>query len=84
MPRFANSETPHLLGRGIAALAADPARGRFAGQCLGSRELMQIYDLVDGTQPDCGAVDLEARREMLTEGMPELPDSEREEPARSP
>jgi NAD(P)-dependent dehydrogenase (short-subunit alcohol dehydrogenase family) len=70
---FSHSETPHLLGRGIAALAADPDRHRFAGQCLGSWDLMRVYDLVDadGSRPDWGAVDLEARRETLTSGMPD-------------
>lgn len=73
VPYFGHSETPHLLARGIAALAADPDRDRFAGQCLGSWDLMRIYDLVDadGTRPDWGAVDREARREMLTSGMPD-------------
>jgi NAD(P)-dependent dehydrogenase (short-subunit alcohol dehydrogenase family) len=73
VPYFGHSETPHLLGRGIAALAADPDRGRFAGECLGSWDLMRVYDLVDadGTRPDWGAVDLEARRETLTNGMPD-------------
>jgi NAD(P)-dependent dehydrogenase (short-subunit alcohol dehydrogenase family) len=72
VPYFGHSETPHLLGRGIAALAADPERGRFAGQCLGSWDLMHTYDLVDadGTRPDWGAVDLEARQGTLTDGMP--------------
>ena len=62
-PYFDHSETPHLLARGIAALAADPDRARFAGQCLGSWDLMRTYDLVDadGARPDWGAVDLEAR-----------------------
>jgi NAD(P)-dependent dehydrogenase (short-subunit alcohol dehydrogenase family) len=70
---FGHSETPHLLGRGIAALAADPGRHRFAGQCLGSWDLMRIYDLqdADGTRPDWGAVDREARLETLTSGMPD-------------
>ena len=70
---FGHSETPHLLGRGIAALAADPDRDRFAGQCLGSWDLMRHYDLTDadGERPDWGAVDLEARRETLTSGMPD-------------
>jgi NAD(P)-dependent dehydrogenase (short-subunit alcohol dehydrogenase family) len=70
---FDHSETPHLLGRGIAALAADPDRDRFAGQCLGSWDLMRVYDLVDadGTRPDWGAVDLEARLETLASGMPD-------------
>jgi NAD(P)-dependent dehydrogenase (short-subunit alcohol dehydrogenase family) len=73
VPYFSHSETPHLLGRGIAALAADPDRSRFAGQCLGSWDLMREYDLVDadGNRPDWGAVDLEARRATLTDGMPE-------------
>lgn len=73
VPYFSHSETPHLLGRGIAALAADPHRDRFAGRCLGSWELMRAYDLIDadGTRPDWGAVDLEARRDTLANGMPE-------------
>jgi NAD(P)-dependent dehydrogenase (short-subunit alcohol dehydrogenase family) len=73
VPYFSHSETPHLLGRGIAALAADPDRDRFAGQCLGSWDLMRVYDLVDadGTRPDWGAVDLEARLENLTGGIPD-------------
>jgi NAD(P)-dependent dehydrogenase (short-subunit alcohol dehydrogenase family) len=73
IPYFRHSETPHLLGRGIAALAADPKRGRFAGKCLGSWDLMRVYDLVDadGSRPDWGAVDLEARLEMLANGIPE-------------
>ena len=72
VPYFGHSETPHLLGRGVAALAADPDRHRFAGECLGSWDLMRIYDLkdVDGTRPDWGAVDLDARLETLRSGMP--------------
>lgn len=60
---FRYSETPHLLGRGIAALAADPDRARFSGQCLGSWDLMHTYGFsdIDGTCPDWGAVDAEAR-----------------------
>jgi NAD(P)-dependent dehydrogenase (short-subunit alcohol dehydrogenase family) len=73
VPYFSHSETPHLLGRGIAALAADPARRRFSGHCLGSWELMRTYDLTDadGTQPDWGAVDRQARLATLADGMPE-------------
>ena len=71
-PTSNHSETPHLLGRGIAALAADPDRERFAGQCLGSWDLMRTYDLadVDGARPDWGAVDREARQAMIAEGQP--------------
>jgi len=70
---FSHSETPHLLARGIAALAADPNRDRFAGQSLGSWELMREYDLedTDSTRPDWGAVDLQARQVTLTSGMPD-------------
>jgi NAD(P)-dependent dehydrogenase (short-subunit alcohol dehydrogenase family) len=73
VPYFSHSETPHLLGRGIAALAADADRDRFAGQCLGSWDLMHAYDLVDadGTRPDWGAVDVEAREESLATGGPD-------------
>lgn len=73
VPYFEHSETPHLLARGIAALAADPDRHRFAGRCLSSWELMREYGLqdTDGTRPDWGAVDLEARRSLLADGMPE-------------
>lgn len=51
---FAVSETPHMLGRGIVALAADPDRNRFTGQTLSSFALAKTYDLrdVDGTRPD--------------------------------
>lgn len=60
---FAHSETPHLLARGIAALAADPDRHRFHGQVVASWELLREYDLtdIDGARPDWGAVDAAAR-----------------------
>jgi hypothetical protein len=56
---FRCSETPHLLGRGVAALAADPERFRFSGQCLGSWELMHVYGYsdADGEHSDWGLVD---------------------------
>jgi NAD(P)-dependent dehydrogenase (short-subunit alcohol dehydrogenase family) len=52
-PLFAESETPLLIGRGIAALAADPDVGRFAGAALASEDLVDIYGLqdVDGRRP---------------------------------
>lgn len=73
VPYFDRSETPHLLAREVATLAADPDRHRFAGRCLGSWDLMREYDLrdADGTLPDWGAVDLEARRSVLVTGMRE-------------
>ncbi len=72
VPYFEHSETPHLLGRGVAALAADPERARFAGQCLGSWDLMRHYGLtdVDGERPDWGAVDRQAREGVLDTGHP--------------
>jgi NAD(P)-dependent dehydrogenase (short-subunit alcohol dehydrogenase family) len=71
---FAHSETPHLLGRGLAALAADPGRARFAGACLGSWDLMHEYALVDidGSSPDWGKVDAAARRSTADEGFPDV------------
>jgi NAD(P)-dependent dehydrogenase (short-subunit alcohol dehydrogenase family) len=56
VPDYAISETPHYLGRGIAHLAADPDRKRFAGQCLSSWKLKREYGFtdLDGTQPDWG------------------------------
>jgi hypothetical protein len=56
MPHYAMSETPRYLGRGIAALAADPDRARFAGRALGSWTLMREYGFTDtdGSQPDWG------------------------------
>ncbi len=69
---FAYSETPHLLGRGVAALAADPDRARFGGRCLGSWDLLREYDLTDadGERPDWGAVDAEARGSVAEDGHP--------------
>ena len=52
-PHFALSETPMLVGRVIAALAADPERRRYAGQSLTSWDLARHYDVkdIDGRQP---------------------------------
>ncbi len=51
---FAHSETPHYLGRGLAALAADPDGVRFSGRTLTSADLARTYGLVDvdGSRPD--------------------------------
>jgi NAD(P)-dependent dehydrogenase (short-subunit alcohol dehydrogenase family) len=53
-PHFAISETPRYVGRGIAALAADPDRNRWTGRSTSSGELAQVYGLtdVDGSAPD--------------------------------
>ncbi|ATE57820.1 MULTISPECIES: SDR family oxidoreductase [Actinosynnema] len=55
-PHYALSETPHYLGRGLAALAADPDRHRFTGQALASWTLMREYGFtdLDGSKPDWG------------------------------
>jgi NAD(P)-dependent dehydrogenase (short-subunit alcohol dehydrogenase family) len=54
-PHFVISETPRFLGRGLAALAADPERARFAGRSVSSGELAKIYGVtdLDGSRPDC-------------------------------
>lgn len=55
-PNFAESETPRFVGRGIAALAADPDRRRFGGRALASWTLMDEYGFsdVDGRKPHWG------------------------------
>jgi NAD(P)-dependent dehydrogenase (short-subunit alcohol dehydrogenase family) len=55
VPHFCVSETPSYVGRGIAALAADPDLARHAGKVLSSAQLARIYGVtdVDGSQPDC-------------------------------
>ncbi len=54
IPHFVISETPHFIGRAVAALAADPERSRFNGQSLSSGGLAQIYGFtdLDGSRPD--------------------------------
>jgi NAD(P)-dependent dehydrogenase (short-subunit alcohol dehydrogenase family) len=54
VPHFAISETPRFVGRGIAALAADPDRARWTGRSTSSGELAQVYgvDDLDGSRPD--------------------------------
>lgn len=53
-PHFAISETPRFVGRGIAALAADPDRHRWNAASTSSGELGRVYGRtdVDGSQPD--------------------------------
>ncbi|MFF7379607.1 SDR family oxidoreductase [Streptomyces massasporeus] len=54
VPHFAISETPHYVGRAVAALAADADVARWNGQSLSSGGLAQVYDFtdVDGSRPD--------------------------------
>jgi NAD(P)-dependent dehydrogenase (short-subunit alcohol dehydrogenase family) len=53
-PHFAISETPHFIGRAVAALAADPERARWNGMSLSSGELAKEYEFtdLDGSRPD--------------------------------
>ncbi len=52
-PHFAHSETPRLVGRAVAALAADPDVRRHAGRTLACWDVTRAYDLrdVDGARP---------------------------------
>ncbi|MEP6815995.1 MAG: hypothetical protein ABI873_10635 [Marmoricola sp.] len=53
-PGFAISESPSYLGRGVAALAAEPDLTPYAGRVLTSYDLAVDYDLtdIDGSRPD--------------------------------
>ncbi len=53
-PGFAESETPRYVGRGVAAIAADPGRSRFNQQSVTSADLAREYAFTDtdGRQPD--------------------------------
>jgi NAD(P)-dependent dehydrogenase (short-subunit alcohol dehydrogenase family) len=55
-PHFAASETPRYVGRGIAALAADPEVFARSGAALTSWGLARDYGFtdVDGARPDWG------------------------------
>jgi NAD(P)-dependent dehydrogenase (short-subunit alcohol dehydrogenase family) len=56
-PHFAMSESPRYVGRAVAALAADPDRGRWNQQSVTSGQLAAEYGFtdVDGTTPDVWA-----------------------------
>lgn len=53
---FAQSETPHYIGRGLAALAADPNYAAYSGKVLPSWTLSDMYGIrdVDGARPHWG------------------------------
>lgn len=55
-PHFSHSESPRFVGRGIAALAADPERRRHSGRALASWTLADLYGVtdVDGRTPHWG------------------------------
>jgi NAD(P)-dependent dehydrogenase (short-subunit alcohol dehydrogenase family) len=53
-PHFAITETPHYVGRAVAALAGDADVARWNQQSLSSGQLAKIYGFTDtdGSQPD--------------------------------
>jgi NAD(P)-dependent dehydrogenase (short-subunit alcohol dehydrogenase family) len=68
---FAFSETPHYIGRAVAALAADPKAHRRAGLALNVGDLAEEYGFTDlnGTQPHFWrSVEAWLEGEMAAEG----------------
>jgi NAD(P)-dependent dehydrogenase (short-subunit alcohol dehydrogenase family) len=55
VPGFAISESPSYVARGVAALASDSEKHRFAGRVLTARQLADEYGVTDtdGSRPDC-------------------------------
>ena len=53
VPEFIASETPLFVGRGLAALAADPAAAKRNGRVVASWDLGDEYGVTDadGTRP---------------------------------
>jgi len=76
-PYFAESETPHLVGRAAVALAADPAVKRKAGLIHFAADLARDYGFtdVDGRVPDFPGM-LDAQVKEMTAG-PALDDEGR-------
>ncbi len=70
-PYFAESETPRLVGRAVAALAADPRVGQKAGLIHFASDLAREYGFtdVDGRVPDFPAM-FDARMSALAAGPP--------------
>lgn len=69
---FSESETPCFVGRGVAALAADPEVHKKSGQVLASWSLAREYDFddIDGRRPNwIGYVEASCH-EMLDTGGP--------------
>lgn len=75
VPGFGISESPTYLGRGVAALAADPKVSRFAGTVVTSRQLSDAYGVTDtdGSRPDCwGLIDRYGLEYDSAEGIAEF------------
>lgn len=62
-PDFALSESPRYVGRAVAALAADPERGKWNQKSVSSGELARHYGFtdVDGSRPDIWRYTAEVR-----------------------
>ena len=69
---FLESETPWYVGRGVAALAADPKLLDRSGQLFSSWELAREYGFTDadGRRPDWGAIPIDCSE--LPEDLVEL------------
>ncbi|MFJ9607683.1 SDR family oxidoreductase [Kitasatospora sp. NPDC101176] len=74
-PHFGISETPHYVGRAVAALAADPALARWNGRSLSSGQLAREYGFtdLDGSRPDCWRYLVEVQ----DAGLPAAPEAYR-------
>jgi NAD(P)-dependent dehydrogenase (short-subunit alcohol dehydrogenase family) len=59
---FAIAESPHYIGRAVAALAGDPEVARWAGQALSAGVLAKHYGFtdLDGSQPEASRYFAEA------------------------
>ena len=71
-PYFAESETPCLVGRVVAALAADPNVAAKSGRLFAAWTLSKEYgiDDVDGRRPDWGTFFPRKVREIVDGGEP--------------
>ena len=63
-PHFAGSETPHYIGRAVAALASDPDVSKKSGAALSTWGLSEEYGFtdVDGRRPHWGRFFEEVKR----------------------
>ncbi|WP_406266711.1 SDR family oxidoreductase [Streptomyces sp. NBC_00191] len=75
-PHWALSESPVYLGRGVAALAADPERARWNGQSLSSGDLAKEYGVTDadGSRPDVWAYMMAEKAAEQTGDKPSMED----------
>ncbi len=69
---FAESETPWFVGRGVAALAADPNVASKSGKVIASWTLAReyLFSDQDGTRPDWGRYFDSVIKEILQRGGP--------------